>query len=93
MELLQASCAQINISFDDADKVHFFGNYVSNPTEFCFSCEEKRLIENLMIQINSEFNSDDIAKMLDNLSLNEKFNDVEVLGWYFKNEENAREYV
>lgn len=51
LDLFREKCRNQNVEFNDADKVHFFGIFESNPTNFRFLPGDKKLIKALAVYV------------------------------------------
>lgn len=83
-DLLAARCQKQSVVFSELDKIHFFGEYVSNPDQFQFSDDEKKIILLLSNSANQLFESNYINNDFQQMSLHDKSDMIFPSIWYFK---------
>lgn len=83
LDLLNSKCQKQNILLSPRDKMHFFGEYESNPSQFHFSDDEINLILSLSICARQLCETYDITSGVEGLNLNEPTEMSCHLDWYF----------
>lgn len=83
--------------FDEKDKIHFYGEYVSNPHRFQFSVVERKMIEFLVSHVKYVVDAGGINNHICHFTRNElneeKLEDVSQIGNYFCDISNKSEEV
>lgn len=86
MTLIQMKCNRSNLTFDEAEKKNFFGNYDIDHMEFQFSKYDSDLIMRIVEHVNNVLNVEGIAYF--SLKSNETI--VRSTKWYFLQQQTLR---
>lgn len=88
-DLLESLCMQQDEEFGDVTKTNFFGTHYTNPADFQFTDEEKRLMLSLAQRAGDNSSANEITTVLEQLSIEDNPNKAGISRWYF--EEIVRE--